>query len=983
MKVPGMSISPFAIKRFAADRPNADYSIKLLIFQLFFPGTKYRLHPFLYSMGKVFVRIGIPSLNRTRRRMLMWRRFIVLAVIMLVASGLVAKEKSHLDKLPPLIDREIFFGDPEISGGRISPDGKMISFRRPYKDVMNIWVKAFDEPFDEARPITADTTRPVRGYFWTWDSKYVLYVQDKGGDENFHVYAVDPYEKLDPGQDVPEARDLTPIDGIRATFYSFPKKTPDILYIGLNDRDERYHDVYRLSISTGERTLVRQNDDEMAGFRFDLEGNLRLSTRMTDDGGTEIFRVDGEEYVSVYTVTNEENVNIVRFHKDGKRVYLETNKGEDIDLSRLVLFDPVTLEVEFVESDPENQVDFGGTEFSSKTDEIIATYYVGDRLRIYFKDKEYEKDYTKLKKKLKKEIGDGDVYFGSSTLDDVIWLVYVTSDTDPGATYVFNREKGTVDFLYRPRPELPTEHLAKMKPVRYKARDGMEIPAYLTIPKGVKAKNLPVIIVPHGGPWARDMWGYDPVSQFLANRGYAVLQPNFRSSTGYGKAFFNAGKRKWGEEMQHDISDGVAYLIDKGIADPEQVGIFGGSYGGYATLAGLAFTPELYAVGVDFVGPSNLITLLNSIPPYWESGRKFFNEHVGDPNNPEDVERLKRQSPLFSAENITAPLLVVQGANDPRVKTAESEQIVVALRELDRDVEYMLAPDEGHGFAGLENRMAFFAKMEEFLAKYLEGRYQESMPDDIQARLDDLMIDVATVTLPGAEVDLAKVETAPLPVVDASLVRPITLKYSSSVAISGQEIKLTSIRSISSAEVEGVPVWRMISEQTSPMGTAADTFDIDAKTLMPVHRSFSQGPISARVTYTADAAKGIIKMGTNEMPVDVSFPAPVFGDDAALETALIALPLKPGYKTTYRTFNTQMRKVRLMSLEVTGTESVTVPAGTFDVFKIEIKPLDDETGGGGTVFVSEDDPRCLVRGTFQLPATAGGGTLTAELTSVE
>lgn len=671
----------------------------------------------------------------------------------LLVNVVAAKELSYLDKLPPLIDREIFFGDPEITGGKISPDGKYISFLKTYNGHLNIWVKGIDEPFDAARPMSADTNRPVFHYGWTEDGEYLFYIQDKGGDEKFHAYVINPADELKEGQDVPDARDLTPIDGVTVTFYSFPRKTPDIIYLGLNDRDERYHDVYRVRISTGLRELVWENTQKMSGFIFDLDGNLRMATRETATGGTEFFRVEGTDLVSVYEVTNEENASIVRFQKDGKRAYMITNKGEENDLTQLVLFDPATGETEYIESDPEKEVDFGNAMFSNVTDEIIATTYTSDRLRIYWKDKKYEKSYNKLKKELIKEIGDGDLGIDSSTNDDRHHIVAVTSDINPGVAYLYDMETGKTEFLYKPRPNLPSEYLAKMKPIKYKSRDGLTIHGYLTVPKGVKAKNLPVIVNPHGGPWWRDHWGYNPDAQFFANRGYAVFQMNFRSSTGYGKSFFNAGKRKWGEEMQHDITDGVKYLIDKGIAAPDMVAIYGGSYGGYATLAGLAFTPDLYACGIDYVGVCNLVTLLKSIPPYWEAtARTFFNAHIGDPDNPEDVERLQRQSPLYSADKIKKPLLVIQGANDMRCKMPESQQIVIAMRDLGRDVEYIVADDEGHGFAGTENRTAMRVAMENFLAKHLGGRHQESVQKDVAKRLEEITVPVESVVLEKPEV---------------------------------------------------------------------------------------------------------------------------------------------------------------------------------------------------------------------------------------
>ena len=642
--------------------------------------------------------------------------------------------------LPPLLDRQVFTGDPEVTGAQLSPDGRFIAFRKPHDDVLNVWVKSIDEPFEDARLLTADD-RPVPGFGWTEDGRYVLYVQDRGGDENYHLYAIDPTDS--PGEDgVPPARDLTPVDGIRAVIHAVPEATPGTIWVGLNDRDEAWHDLYRVSLATGERTLVYENTDRITGFEFDLDGTPRLAVRAADDGSTEIMPFEGSTLGDVvYTCTVQETCSPIRFHKNGDRVYMRTNKG-DRDLTELVLFDPATGEETFVERDPEGQVDFGGASFSDVTDEIEATYYNGDRLRIYPKNEEITTDLDFLRAQLP----EGDVLPGSSTEDERTWLVTVTQATDPGAVYVFNRDARTVELLYRSRPNVPTEHMADMQAIRYTARDGLEIPAYLTIPKGTSGRDLPAIILPHGGPWARDAYGYSGLVQLFANRGYVILQPNFRGSTGYGKAFLAAGDKGWGTgPMQHDLTDAAQWLIDEGIADPERVGILGGSYGGYATLAGLAFTPDLYAAGVDIVGPSNLITLLESIPPYWASIREMFYERMGNPETEEGRAQLEEQSPLNSADQITAPLLIIQGANDPRVKQAESDQIVIALRDRGYPVEYMVAEDEGHGFRGELNRMAMSVAIEWFLAEHLGGRMQTSIASDVRARLDALMVDPSSV----------------------------------------------------------------------------------------------------------------------------------------------------------------------------------------------------------------------------------------------
>lgn len=666
-------------------------------------------------------------------------------MVLLAGSLLSGFTAFSQDKLPPLIDRELLFDNPEIASGKLSPDGKFISFIKPYKGTLNIWVKGINEPFENAKPITADTTRPIRGYFWSKDSKNILYVQDKGGDENFNLYAVNPLENTRDNE-IPLNRDLTNLQGVRVLIYEVPKTEPDAVYIGLNDRDKAWHDLYKLKISTGERALIRQNSEtaRITGWIFDWDDKLRLAMRANMDGSNDILRVDADTLVKVYSTTVFETAYPIAFHKDNQRIYLVTNAGDETDLLQLVLFDPVKLTSEYIESDPDKRVDLANVVVSEVKKDIIYTVYEDERERYNFMDEAYEKDFNNIKQ----ELPNLDIYFANSTADEQHWLVSAYSDTDPGSTYLYDRQTGKLTFQYRPRPNIPVNDLANMKAITYKSSDGLEIPAYLTLPKGMEEeKNLPLIVFPHGGPWARDGWGYNPYVQFLANRGYAVLSPNFRSSTGYGKKFLNAGNNEWGQKMQDDITWGVRHLIDQGTVDPNRVGIMGGSYGGYATLAGLAFTPDLYACGVSIVGPSNLITLLNSIPPYWESIRTVFHERMGNPDTPEGRAQLERQSPLNSATNIKSPLLVVQGANDPRVNIHESDQIVVALRERGAPVEYIVAPDEGHGFSRPVNNMAMLAAAEKFLAKHLGGRYQQSMTPETEKRLQEITMDVKDVKM--------------------------------------------------------------------------------------------------------------------------------------------------------------------------------------------------------------------------------------------
>lgn len=657
-------------------------------------------------------------------------------------GSLTATEPSNQAMLPPLIERELFFADPEIVGAQLSPDGQFLAFQKPLDGVMNVWVKGIDAPMDAARPITASTDNPITIYVWSADGRYILYGQDQDGDENFHLYAVDP-ESI--SETTPTARNLTPIDGISVDLYAIPKQTPNEIIIGLNDRDPRFHDVYRLNLTTGDRTLIIQNNDNIEDWTTDLEGNVRLASRQTLEQGNEILTVENGVLTPVYTCRIEETCSPIRFHHDSQQVYLMTNRNTD--LIQLELFNLDTQQSQLVEADPDNQVDFGGAVFSEATHELMATSYVGDRLRVYPQNEDFAADLTFLRQ----QFPDLEIFIDSLTQDEQLAVIRVQSDVNPGEVYLFDRTIQTLEKLYDARPGLTSEHLATMQPIRYTARDGLEIPAYLTLPQGLPPENLPLVVFPHGGPWTRDIWGYDSFTQFLANRGYAVLQPNFRGSAGYGNAFLNAGNHQWGTgAMQHDITDGVQYLIDQGIADPERVGIFGGSYGGYAALSGLAFTPEHYAAGVSIIGPSNLITFLNAIPPYWVTQRATLDLRLGDPNDPGDRERLEAQSPLFSADQIQAPLMVAQGANDPRVKKAESDQIVVALRDLGRPVEYLIASDEGHGFRKESNLLAMTAAVEHFFAEHLGGRYQAELSSDVQAQLDALTVDISTVTVSAA-----------------------------------------------------------------------------------------------------------------------------------------------------------------------------------------------------------------------------------------
>ena len=663
--------------------------------------------------------------------------------LIMTVAGLVgaAAPLAASAEQPPLIDRNLFFGEVAISGAQISPDGRFISFLKPYKGTRNIWVKGADEAFSAARPVSAEAARPIRSYFWSHDSKYILYSQDSGGDENFNIYAIDPTVAADLKTGVPPTRALTNLKGVRTQIYAVPRAKPDILYIGLNDRDAHWHDLYELHLSSGEKTLLRKNTENIAGWDFDHDGVLRLAERTNSAGDTEILRVDTDGFKKIYTCSVLENCDVYGFDATNEQVYLVTNKGS-LDLIELELLNPATGAAVKVESDPEKRVDITSGKLSEVDHRILFTEYDDDTVRRYFRDPAFEKDYHWLQSKLPGR----EIAFGATSNDENLWIVSAYGDTEPGVTYVWNRKQQRLTQQYRIRDELPREALAQRKPYHYRSSDGLDITGYLTLPKGLPAKNLPLIVHPHGGPWARDSFGYDTFAQFLSNRGYAVLQANFRGSTGYGKKFLNAGNGEWGRKMQDDLTWGVNALVAAGIADPARVGITGGSYGGYATLAGVAFTPHVYAAAVAIVAPSNLITLLDAIPPYWEAGRKQMYTRMADPTTPSGKALLIAESPLTQAKSIVTPLMVVQGKNDPRVNIRESDQIVAAVRDNGKPVEYLVAPDEGHGFARPINNLAMVTAMEGFFAQYLGGRHQKDVPPDVAAKLKDITVDPKTVS---------------------------------------------------------------------------------------------------------------------------------------------------------------------------------------------------------------------------------------------
>ena len=600
----------------------------------------------------------------------------------------------------PLIPMEDFFRNPEQSGFQLSPNGEYISFMKPWERRMNIFVQKIGA--EEAVRVTSATERDIPAYFWSGNDR-IVYLQDRGGDENYRLYAV--------SSDGTESRELTPFENTRVTIVDSLEEQDDFLLIGMNRRDQRLFDVYRLNLATGELTLLEENPGDIAGWMTDHDGKLRVAVR-SDGVNTSLLYRDKEDepFRNILTTDFRESVSPLFFTFDNKKLYVASNLGRD--KSAIFVFDPQTVEhEELLFEHPD--VDVSSLFRSRKRKVITGTGFTTDRFRYHF----FDEQRAALQKELEERLPDDEVVVASMSRDETKVLVYAGSDRTRGTYFFFDRETKDFRKLAELAPWLPKERMAPMKHVSYTSRDGLTIHGYLTLPLGKEPKNLPVVIHPHGGPWVRDGWGFDPQVQFLANRGLAVLQMNFRGSTGYGRAFWEAGFKEWGRSMQDDVTDGVLWLINQGIADPKRVGIYGASYGGYAVLAGLAFTPDLYACGVDYVGVSNIFTLLETIPPYWELGRQMLYEQIGDPEK--DKELLKAASPVFHADRITAPLFVAQGANDPRVKKAESDQIVEALRSRGIEVEYMVKENEGHGFRNEENRFDFYRAMERFLATHL------------------------------------------------------------------------------------------------------------------------------------------------------------------------------------------------------------------------------------------------------------------------
>lgn len=594
-----------------------------------------------------------------------------------------------------------FFRNPEQTGFQLSPDGQYLAYLAPYAQRMNIHVRELATA--QVTRVTSVTDRDISGFAWVSDTR-LAYMRDFGGDENFHLLATN----IDGSNDV----DLTPFEGVRAQLIDDLKDDPAHVIVGLNKRNAQIFDPYRLDVHTGDLTLIAENPGNITSWMADHEGKLRLA--IATDGVNEsiLYRATEADAFEVKVTTNfKETLTPLFFTFDNQNIYAASNLGRD--KTAIVEYD-IAAQREVRELFAHDEVDVTSLSYSRKYKVLTTIAYTTWKPMYHFLTKER----AALQERLERELT-GEIAIVSSNKDEDELLIRTYSDRSLGAYYHYSAANDALRLITKVGEWLPEAALAEMKPISYTSRDGLTIHGYLTLPQGVVPQGLPVVVNPHGGPWVRDNWGFNPEVQFLASRGYAVLQMNYRGSTGYGRAFWEASFKKWGLEMQNDITDGVQWLIQEGIADPKRVAIYGGSYGGYATLAGITLTPEVYACAVDYVGVSNLFTFMNTIPPYWEPFRAMLYEMVGNPEDPTDKVRMEATSPVFHVDQIRVPLLIAQGAKDPRVAQAESDQVVAALRERGVEVQYLLKENEGHGFRNEENRFEFYEAMENFLDKHL------------------------------------------------------------------------------------------------------------------------------------------------------------------------------------------------------------------------------------------------------------------------
>ncbi len=687
-------------------------------------------------------------------RLLKWA-FFILPLCILLSTGCVKRTTK-------MIDRELFFGNPDKAGVTLSPDGKHVSYLAPLDGFLNVYVAPADDPA-AATAVTADKKRGIRRYFWSYSNQHIIYLQDDGGDENWAVHIVDITSKEDrnltpigeiigpDGQPIllPGGKKMRPTAMIQEVSYKFPGE----ILIGLNNRDPQYHDLYRLNLQSGEMKLLQQND-RFAGYLTDDDYNVRFAMQMTPDGGSEYFQLSGTgEWKPFMRIPMEDMLTTAPFGFDKSNQVLYLSDSRNRNTAALATLDLATGESKILYEDPRADIQNLLVHPVEKNIEAAAVEFTRTEWKILDPAIQADIDYLK-------SVSPGDWSVSDRTLDDKFWIVSYLVDDGPVRYYLYDRAAKQARFLFTNRSKLEGLQLAKMHPVVITSRDGLDLVSYLTLPaasdpdhNGRPKSALPMVLYVHGGPWGRDSWGLNSTHQWLANRGYAVLSVNFRASTGFGKNFINAGNLEWAGKMHDDLIDAVNWAVKEDIAKKDKIAIMGGSYGGYSTLVGLTFTPDVFACGVDIVGPSNLRTLLETIPPYWKPQLEMFATRVGDPRTEEGKALLEARSPLNRVGEIAKPLLIGQGANDPRVKQSEADQIVKAMQEKKIPVTYVLYADEGHGFVRPENRLSFYAITEIFLSRFLGGEYQPIGDDFTNSSLS---VPVGTTEIPTLAAALPK-----------------------------------------------------------------------------------------------------------------------------------------------------------------------------------------------------------------------------------
>ena len=825
----------------------------------------------------------------------------------------------------PLIEREFFFASPEFIDPKLSPDGQMISFFRLYKGVKNIWVKKTDDPFSKSYPITA-SEEPLNNAHWTSDSKLILFSHNTMDNDVYNVFAVDPLDSSISSLGVPYVRNLTPSDSQSIKIIRTSAQDSDLVWVGVKNKDLQSDDLCKFRISTGSLTAVRKNTDHISQFSFDWNEVPRIGTRYdAKDSSMELLRLnkDGSS-TKIFDCSGLEYCEVIGFSGDNQWVFIKTNKGEQQDLIRLIRLNPESLKWNDVEQDPLNKVDLDRVHLGDSTHELLFTTYVDDKSRVYWKDSSYQQDELFLRSKFP----DRQIAFGHSSANEQRYLIDLYADDKLPQVYTFDRDTKSLTPQYTEYSRLkPSENaLSKMQPETYQSSDGTNIGAYLSMPKGYPSRNLPLIVMPHDGPWKRNYWGFNHIVQWLNSRGYAVLQMNYRGSAGFGKKFLNAGNKQWGLLMQDDITWGINDLISRGIADPRRIAIMGNGYGGYASLAGLAFTADIYAAAVAINGPANLNSMISSVPPTWGRSRKMLMERVGD-NSRQDVRmKLERTSPINADSAIRSPLLMVLDRDKSRIERIETDQLVISLRDSGRKVEYLDISDEPQNANKSSYQSAVYAKAESFLGKNLHSRYQESIRPDVAKKLQEMTVDVAALT-PGLAMAFSPVQKFPPYSADLS---QGSYTYGLMADLRNRRIPLNMTRTI----VDDSLNWIVTDKITGQMGEQTDEAVYQKGSLIPVSRKTTQRNATNEYDYFGDD----IRANLSGKIVNSSVEGSYLHDGAGIDMLIARMPLKEGFESAFNLVGDD-GKPKLYQLKVLGREKM----NGANCFKVELTNVDNTT----------------------------------------